>query len=51
VIMATGKSNRIMIDRFKENSKQILLTGDHPLSKNMFIRESGHWRSFEKILS
>jgi len=50
VIMATGKSNRTMIDKFKENSKQILLNGDHPLSKNLFIRENGDWRFFEKIL-
>jgi uncharacterized protein YtpQ (UPF0354 family) len=50
VLMATGKSNRTMINKFKENSKQILLTGDHPLSKNLFIRENGNWRFFEKIL-
>lgn len=50
VIMATGKSNRTMIDKFKENSKQILLTGGHPLSKNLFIRKDEQWSFFEKIL-
>mgnify|MGYP002778175872 CR=1 FL=1 len=51
VIMATGRSNRTMIDTFKANSKEILLNGNHPLSKNMFIRESGQWRLFERILA
>jgi len=51
VIVATGKSNRPMIDAFTENSKQILTTGDHPLSRNWFIREKGKWKVFEKILS
>lgn len=51
VIMATGKSNRVMIDRFKESAKIILLTGDYPLSKNLFIRDGETWKVFEKIMA
>lgn len=51
VIMATGKSNRAMIDQFKENSKRVLLEGDHPLSKYIFIRENSRWVRFEDILN
>jgi uncharacterized protein YtpQ (UPF0354 family) len=50
VIMATGVSNRAMIDQFKQNSKRILLEGEYPLSKNLFIRESSQWNLFEKII-
>jgi uncharacterized protein YtpQ (UPF0354 family) len=50
VIMATGISNRTMIDQFKETSREILLTGDYPLSKNLFVRENGQWKFFDKIL-
>ncbi len=49
VIMATGMSNRPMIDQFKQNSKQILLEGNYPLSKNLFIREKSGWNLFERI--
>ena len=49
VIVATGKSNRAMINSFTENSKNILINGTHPLSKNWFIRENQQWKLFEKI--
>lgn len=49
VLMATGISNRTMIEKFKETSRDILATGDHPLSKNLFVRENGQWKFFEKI--
>jgi uncharacterized protein YtpQ (UPF0354 family) len=51
VIVATGKSNRPMIEAFTQNSKDILMTGDHPLSKYWFIRQGGKWNVFEKIIS
>lgn len=50
VIMATGKSNRAMIDKFKQTSKDILQNGDHPLSSNLFIRDAAGWNFFEQIL-
>lgn len=49
VVMATGKSNREMIERLKDSARGILQTGDHPLSKNLFIREGVHWKLFESV--
>jgi uncharacterized protein YtpQ (UPF0354 family) len=50
VLIATGKSNNNVIEEFTEKSKKILLTGDHPLSKNWFIRENTTWKVFKKII-
>ncbi len=50
VILATGKSKTNMIADFSEKAKQILIQGDHPLSKNWFIRENKQWNVFRKII-
>lgn len=49
VIIATGKSNRPMIDNFSQKAKTILEGGDHTLSKNWFIRKNKKWELFEAI--
>lgn len=51
VIFATGKSNENLITDFTEKAKQILINGDHPLSKNWFIRQNKQWDVFRKILA
>lgn len=50
VIFATGKSNNAAITDFTERARQILTSGDHPLSNNWFIREDKQWRVFRKII-
>ena len=50
VIIATGKSNENVIADFTEKAKQILTTGDHPLSNNWFIRKDKQWNVFRKII-
>lgn len=50
VVVVTGKSNRVMIDNFKEKAINILINGDHPLSKNWFIKTNQGWTIFEKIM-
>ncbi len=50
VIIATGKSKSLVIAEFSEKAKTILLTGDHPLSKNWFVRENKNWKVFQKII-
>jgi hypothetical protein len=49
VIVATGKSNRRMIESFNERAKIILNSGDHPLSRNWFVRNNKKWELFEAI--
>lgn len=49
VVVATGQSNREMIDRFSEKAIHILEQGDHPLSCHWFIRNNGTWKVFQKI--
>jgi Asp-tRNA(Asn)/Glu-tRNA(Gln) amidotransferase C subunit len=51
VIIATGKSNENVIADFTEKAKQILTTGDHPLSNNWFIRKNKQWNVFRKIIA
>jgi uncharacterized protein YtpQ (UPF0354 family) len=51
VIIATGKSNENVIADFTEKAKQILTTGDHPLSNNWFIRQNKKWNVFRKIIA
>jgi len=50
VILATGKSKTKVIEDFSEKAKEILLNGDHTLSKNWFIRENKEWKVFKKII-
>jgi len=50
VIIATGKSSENVIADFTEKAKQILTTGDHPLSNNWFIRKNKQWNVFGKII-
>ncbi len=50
VVVATGRSNRSQIDRFTSAAKGILEEGDHPVSKNWFLRTNGRWEVFEPIL-
>jgi uncharacterized protein YtpQ (UPF0354 family) len=50
VIVATGKSNRSMIDNFSQKAKTILEGGDHPLSKNWFVWRNKKWELFEPII-
>jgi uncharacterized protein YtpQ (UPF0354 family) len=50
VVIATGKSNRDAINTFSEKAKTVLQSGDHPLSKNWFIRNNNQWELFEKIM-
>jgi uncharacterized protein YtpQ (UPF0354 family) len=51
IIVATGKSNSKVIADFTEKAKQILNGGDHPLSKNWFIRENKTWKVFKRIIN
>lgn len=50
VVVATGRSNRAQIDRFSSAARGILEEGDHPVSKNWFLRTGGQWEVFEPIL-
>ncbi len=50
VIIATGKSKTKVIEDFSEKAKEILLNGDHTLSKNWFVRENKEWKIFKEII-
>jgi hypothetical protein len=50
VIIATGKSNEKVIKEFSEKARKILTTGDHPLSKNWFVRQDKTWKVFKKVI-
>ncbi|MCE3228777.1 MAG: hypothetical protein K0S32_3328 [Bacteroidetes bacterium] len=49
VIVATGKSNREMIDNFRAKGRHILATASHPISKNFFVRNNKKWELLEEI--
>jgi len=49
VVVATGRSNRSMIDTFNQKARNILNGGDHPLSGNWFVRKNRKWEVFEPI--
>jgi uncharacterized protein YtpQ (UPF0354 family) len=50
VIIATSKTNETVIADFTEKAKNILTSGDHPLSKNWFVRENKTWKVFKQII-
>ncbi len=49
IIFATGASKTNVISDFSEKAREILNSGDHPLSKNWFIRKNNRWEIFKQI--
>ena len=47
VIIATGKSNNLVIEDFSKKATEVYLNGDHPLSKNWFLRVNKKWEVFK----
>lgn len=50
IIFATGANKTKVINDFSEKAKEILNSGDHPLSKNWFIRNENKWEVFKEII-
>ena len=47
VIIATGKSNNLVIEDFSKKATEVYLNGDHPLSKNWFLKVNKKWEVFK----
>jgi uncharacterized protein YtpQ (UPF0354 family) len=50
IVYVMGKSNSEMIDQMSVSAKQLLLSCDHPLSENLFIRKKSKWEVFKNFM-
>lgn len=51
VLVATTKSNEAMIEAFTIKARDVLVSGDHPLSKYWYIRQGNDWVAFRQIIA